>query len=151
MPETKSPIPLRAKTADAEKITINLGYVDLGQIDLLVSEGFYSNRTDFIRTAIRNQVDRHGEAARQSVSRRNLDLGLRNLTREELEAAREKHQPLTIRVLGLVTIAADVTADLARAAWALTSRGTPLSTDTSPLYLRESDAKVPASLKRVTS
>lgn len=81
-----------------------------------MQDGFYTNRTDFIRTAIRNQVDRHGEAARQSVSRRNLDLGLRNLTREELEAARASQQPLEIRVLGLVTIAPDVTAELARAA-----------------------------------
>ena len=107
---------LRPKATDSEKITINLGYVDLGHIDLLVQDGFYTNRTDFIRTAIRNQVDRHGEAARQSVSRRNLDLGLRNLSREELEAARASQQPLDIRVLGLVTIAQDVTADLARAA-----------------------------------
>ena len=108
---------LRPKTGgESEKITINLGYVDLGHIDLLVQDGFYANRTDFIRTAIRNQVGRHGEAARQSVARRNLDLGLRNLTREELEAARESQQPLDIRVLGLVTIAPDVTADLARAA-----------------------------------
>src|SRR5689334_9320551 len=107
---------LRPKTGgESEKITINLGYVDLGHIDLLVQDGFYTNRTDFIRTAIRNQVERHGEAA-QSVSRRNLDLGLRNLTRDELEAAREKQQPLEIRVLGLVTIAPDVTAELARAA-----------------------------------
>jgi Arc/MetJ-type ribon-helix-helix transcriptional regulator len=105
------------KTAsESEKITINLGYVDLGHIDLLVQDGFYTNRTDFIRTAIRNQVDRHGETARQSVSRRNLDLGLRTLTRGELEAARASQQPLEIRVLGLVTIAPDVTADLARAA-----------------------------------
>ena len=108
---------LRPKTgSESEKITINLGYVDLGHIDLLVQDGFYTNRTDFIRTAIRNQVERHREAARQSVSRRNLDLGLRHLTRQELETARASQQPLDIRVLGLVTIAPDVTADLARAA-----------------------------------
>ena len=108
---------LRPKTgSESEKITINLGYVDLGHIDLLVQDGFYTNRTDFIRTAIRNQVERHGEATRQSVSRRSLDLGLRNFSREELETARAAQQPLDIRVLGLVTIAPDVTPDLARAA-----------------------------------
>jgi Arc/MetJ-type ribon-helix-helix transcriptional regulator len=102
--------------SESEKITINLGYVDLGHIDLLVREGFYANRTDFIRTAIRNQVERHAEATRQSVSRRSLDLGLRRFSREELEAARAAQRPLDIRVLGLVTIAPDVTPDLARAA-----------------------------------
>ena len=101
---------------DSEKITINLGYVDLGHIDLLVREGFYSNRTDLIRTAIRNQIERHAEAARQSVSRNSLDLGLRHFSRQDLEAARAAGRPLDIRVLGLASIAPDVTAELARAA-----------------------------------
>ena len=108
---------LRPKTgSESEKITINLGYVDLGHIDLLVQDGFYTNRTDFIRTAIRNQVDRHGEAARQSVSRRNLDLGLRTYSAKSWRQRAHHSEPLDIRVLGLVTIASDVTADLARAA-----------------------------------
>ena len=108
---------LRAKTGgESEKITINIGYVDLGHIDLLVRDGFYANRTDFIRTAIRNQVERHAEATRQSVARRSLDLGLRHIGREELEAACADRRPLDIRVLGLVTIAPDVTPGLARAA-----------------------------------
>src|ERR687890_2298387 len=98
---------LRPKAAsDTEKITINLGYVDLGHIDLLVQDGFYSNRTDFIRTAIRNQIERHAEAARQSVARRSLDLGLRHYTRDEPEAARATGRTLDIRVLGLASIAA---------------------------------------------
>ena len=102
--------------ADSEKITINLGYVDLGHVDLLVREGFYSNRTDFIRTAIRNQLDRHAEALKRSADRRSLDLGLRHYTREDLEAARAAGQTLQIHVLGLASIAHDVTPELARAA-----------------------------------
>ena len=100
---------------DTEKITINLGYVDLGHIDLLVQDGFYSNRTDFIRTAIRNQIERHAEAAKQSVTRRNLDLGLRHYSREDLEAARAAGQMLHLRVLGLASIATEVSPELARA------------------------------------
>jgi Arc/MetJ-type ribon-helix-helix transcriptional regulator len=100
---------------DSEKITINLGYVDLGHIDLLVQDGFYANRTDFIRTAIRNQLERHADATRQSVARKSLDLGLRHFTRADLEAARAAGQRLDIRVLGLASIAADVTPELARA------------------------------------
>ena len=107
--------------SDTEKITINLGYVDLGHIDLLVQDGFYSNRTDFIRTAIRNQIERHADAAKQSVARRCLDLGLRQYSQEELETARAQGRPLTIRVLGLVSIAPDVTPELARAAIASVS------------------------------
>jgi Arc/MetJ-type ribon-helix-helix transcriptional regulator len=108
---------LRPKVGgDTEKITINLGYVDLGHIDLLVQDGFYSNRTDFIRTAIRNQIERHADAAKQSIVRKNLDLGLRHYSREDLEAARDAGQMLHIRVLGLASIAPDVTPDLARAA-----------------------------------
>lgn len=113
MTETKQT--LRSNTGDTEKITINLGYVDLGHIDLLVEEGFYSNRTDFIRTAIRNQVDRHADVVRQTVARKSVDLGLRHFTRADLEAARAAGQMLDIRVLGLATIAQDVTPDLARA------------------------------------
>jgi Arc/MetJ-type ribon-helix-helix transcriptional regulator len=107
---------LRPKAGgDTEKITINLGFVDLGHIDLLVQDGFYSNRTDFIRTAIRNQIERHAEAAKRSVARKNLDLGLRHYSREDLEAAQAAGQMLHVRVLGLASIAADVTPELARA------------------------------------
>ena len=100
---------------DSEKITINLGFVDLGQIDLLVKEGFYSNRTDFIRTAIRNQLDRQTEAVRHSVARHQLDLGLRQYSRHDLERAQAAGETLHIQVLGLAVIAADVPAELARA------------------------------------
>ncbi len=104
---------LRLKPADSEKITINLGYVDLGHIDLLVQEGFFSNRTDFIRTAIRNQLDRHNDAVKQSVTRHKLDLGLRRYSREDLEAARAGGEKLHIQVLGLAVIANDVSPELA--------------------------------------
>jgi Arc/MetJ-type ribon-helix-helix transcriptional regulator len=106
---------LRPKTGDTEKITINLGYVDLGHIDLMVQEGFYSNRTDFIRTAIRNQLERHAGAVKRSVAHKSLDLGLRHYSRDDLEAARAAGQMLHIHVLGLASIADDVTPELARA------------------------------------
>jgi Arc/MetJ-type ribon-helix-helix transcriptional regulator len=106
---------LRSKVSDTEKITINLGYVDLGHIDLMVQDRFYSNRTDFIRTAIRNQLDRHADVVKQSVARKSLDLGLRHYSREDLEAARAAGQMLQIHVLGLASIAQDVTPELARA------------------------------------
>ena len=104
------------RPVDSEKITINLGPVDLGHIDLLVQEGFYANRTDLIRTAIRNLLDRHQDAVTGSVARKRLDLGLRRYGRAELEAARDAGTPLAIGVLGLASIAADVTPELARAA-----------------------------------
>src|ERR1700752_2550679 len=107
---------LRPKPPDSEKITINLGYVDLGQVDLMVPEGFYSNRTDFIRTAIRNQLERHADATRKSTARKGLDLGLRHYSRRDLEDAVAAGEPLHINVLGLASIATDVTPDLARAA-----------------------------------
>ena len=99
--------------SETEKITINLGLVDLGQIDLLVREGFYQNRTDFIRTAIRNQIGEHAEAVKQTVARKTLALGLQNYTRRDLEAARAAGETLQIRVLGLATIADDVPPELA--------------------------------------
>lgn len=105
---------LRPKAGDTEKITINLGYVDLGQVDLMVREGFYSNRTDFIRTAIRNQLDRHADVVKRSAARKSLDLGLRHYTREDLETARDAGEKLHINVLGLASIAPDVTPQLAR-------------------------------------
>ena len=105
---------LRARGPESEKITINLGYVDLGHIDLLVQERFYANRTDFIRTAIRNQVERHAEALRQSVARKEITLGLRHYASADLEHARDAGEMLHIKVLGLVSIAPDVTPELAR-------------------------------------
>ncbi len=105
----------RPALPDSEKITINLGYVDLGQIDLLVQEGFFSNRSDFIRTAIRNQLDRHNEVVRQSASRRQLELGLRRFTRKDLEAVRDAGETLSVQVLGIAVIDSDVSPGLARA------------------------------------
>ena len=99
--------------SETEKITINLGFVDLGQIDLLVQEGFYSNRTDFIRTAIRNQLTTHAQEVRQTVARKTLVLGMEHYTRSDLEAVREAGETLEIKVLGLASIADDVDPELA--------------------------------------
>ena len=101
---------------DAEKITINLGFVDLGQIDLLVSESFYHNRTDFIRTAIRNQLNAHAESVKGLTARKRLVLGLQHFSADDLKALKASKQKLQIRVLGLATIADDVTPELALAA-----------------------------------
>ena len=106
---------ISARALDTEKITINLGLVDLGQIDLLVQEGFYSNRTDFIRTAIRNHLATHAEVVRQTVSRKTLVLGLQEFTRTDLEAVKKSGKRLRIKVLGLARIASDVSAALALA------------------------------------
>ena len=106
---------LKVRAGDTEKVTINLGLIDLGQIDLLVQEGFYSNRTDLIRTAIRNQLSTHGEVIRQTVARKSLVLGLQHYTRADLEAVQAAGQTLRIQVLGLATIAPDVTPELAQA------------------------------------
>jgi Arc/MetJ-type ribon-helix-helix transcriptional regulator len=106
----------RDKTPESEKVTLNLGFVDLGRIDLLVQEGFYSNRSDFIRTAIRNQLDSHGEVVARSIERHTMELGLRDYGRVELEALRDAGEVLHVKVVGLARIASDVTPELARAA-----------------------------------
>jgi Arc/MetJ-type ribon-helix-helix transcriptional regulator len=105
----------KPKFADSEKITINLGLIDLGQIDLLVQEGFYANRTDLIRTAIRNQLVVHSDVVKQTVARKSLVLGLQSYSRAELEAVLAAGERLQIQVLGLAAIAADVPAELAAA------------------------------------
>ena len=106
---------LRDKLPDSEKITINLGFVDLGRIDLLVKEGFYSNRSDLIRTAIRRQLETHGEAVDKSIERHTMELGLRDYGRAELEQVRAAREVLHIKVVGLARIGFDVSPDLARA------------------------------------
>ena len=98
-----------------EKITINLGLVDLGQIDILVQEGFYTNRTDFVRTAIRNQLTTHADVVKRMVARKTLVLGMQHYTRFDLEAVRTAGERLQISVLGLVSIAEDVSPELALA------------------------------------
>lgn len=100
---------------ETEKLTINLGVVDLGQVDLLVQEGFYSNRTDMIRTAIRNQLAVHTDEIKRTLARRTLVLGLQHLSRQDLERARAAGEMLQIQVVGLAQIAHDVTPELARA------------------------------------
>jgi Arc/MetJ-type ribon-helix-helix transcriptional regulator len=109
------PRPQHAKPPESEKLTINLGFVDLGSIDLLVRDGFYSNRSDFIRTAVRNQLATHADTAKKAASRLTLEMGLRTYGRKDLEAVQAAGEKLTIRVLGLAVIADDVTPDLARA------------------------------------
>jgi Arc/MetJ-type ribon-helix-helix transcriptional regulator len=104
-----------ALTPTDEKITLNLGYVDLGQIDLLVQEGFYANRSDFIRTAIRQHLGSHAEAVRQVVLRKTLVLGIQHYSAADLQAVQAAGQQLQIRVLGLASLAADVTPELALA------------------------------------
>jgi Arc/MetJ-type ribon-helix-helix transcriptional regulator len=106
----------RDRVPETEKITINLGYVDLGRIDLLVKEGFYSNRTDLIRTAIRNQLAAQSREVDQSIERHTLELGLRDFSVADLEAVRDAGEKLHVKVVGLARIAPDVSADLARAA-----------------------------------
>lgn len=112
-PKTPSRV-AAAKPAD-EKITINLGYVDLGQIDLLVQEGFYANRTDLIRTAIRNQLATHADVVKQVVARKTLVLGIQHFTAADLRAVQASGETLQIRILGLATIAPDVSPELALA------------------------------------
>src|SRR3978361_648231 len=108
-------VELKPKISESEKITINLGLIDLGQIDLLVQEGFYSNRTDLIRTAIRNQLNAHADVVKQTVARKSLVLGLQHYTRADLEAIQAAGQRLQIQVLGLASIASDVSVELALA------------------------------------
>jgi Arc/MetJ-type ribon-helix-helix transcriptional regulator len=97
----------------SEKITINVGLVDLGQIDLLVSEGFFANRTDFIRTAIRRQLDSRADAVERTVARRELILGIEHYSRDTLEQLRDSGRMVELRVLGLASIADDVSPELA--------------------------------------
>jgi len=110
---SKNVVQLRDRIPDSEKITINLGYVDLGRIDLLVQEGFFSNRTDFIRTAIRNQLSSQSEEVSRSIDRQTLDVGLLEIGVDDLEAARTAGEMLHVKVVGLVRIASDVTPELA--------------------------------------
>jgi Arc/MetJ-type ribon-helix-helix transcriptional regulator len=102
-----------SKPSDTEKLTINLGLIDLGQIDLLVQERFYTNRSDLIRTAIRNQLASHADVIKQTITRKSLVLGLQHYSRKDLEAARDAGQKLRIQALGLISIAQDVTPKLA--------------------------------------
>ena len=104
-----------AEVDKSEKITINVGLVDLGQIDLLVDEGFYANRTDFIRTAIRRQLESRADAVNDTVARRTLMLGTQHLSRRDLEELRDAGQTVKLHVLGLATIGNDVSPELALA------------------------------------
>lgn len=113
---TNTPTEPKARVGDTEKLTINLGVVDLGQVDLLVQEGFYSNRSDLIRTAVRNQLAVHADTVRQTVARRTLMLGLQHLSRADLERAVAAGQRLRVQVVGLARIAEDVPPELALAA-----------------------------------
>ncbi|MEO5670503.1 MAG: CopG family transcriptional regulator [Ramlibacter sp.] len=115
MPKASSKSLVASPRPVDEKITINLGCVDLGQIDLLVQEGFYANRSDLIRTAVRNQLAAHGDALRQAVSRKTLALGIQHFSKADLQAVQKSGEKLQVRVLGLASIAADVTPALALA------------------------------------
>ncbi len=106
----------RQRSGETEKMTVNVGVVDLGHVDLLVQEGFYSNRSDLVRTALRNQLALHADTVKQTVSRRTLTVGLQHVSRADLENAVATGQRLKVQVVGLARIADDVTPELARAA-----------------------------------
>lgn len=108
-------MPRLIKPTDTEKVTVNLGYVDLGRVDLLVEEGFYTNRADFIRAAIRSQLSTHTAEVGRLIERRTLDVGLREFTRADLESARAAGETLHIKVVGLARLAPDIPPELARA------------------------------------
>lgn len=110
-PEARQP-----RAGETEKMAVNMGVVDLGQVDLLVQEGFYSNRSDLVRTAVRNQLAQHADVLKQTVARRSLTLGLQHFSRAELERAVAAGERLSIEVVGLARIAPDVTPALAKAA-----------------------------------
>lgn len=107
-------IETRERGSESEKITINLGFVDLGRVDLLVRDGFYANRTDFIRAAIRNQLAVQGDDVKSAMTRRNLELGLLRISKSDLEAHRKAGRMLDVNVIGLALIEDDVAPDLAR-------------------------------------
>jgi Arc/MetJ-type ribon-helix-helix transcriptional regulator len=115
MPSPAKSKPPRDKLPDSEKLTINLGFVDLGQIDLLVAEGFYGNRSDFIRTAIRNQLAQQADVVKQVAARKTLVLGLQHFSAAQLRAMQASGQTMDLRVLGLASIAHDVSPELALA------------------------------------
>ncbi|TQK04761.1 CopG family transcriptional regulator [Herbaspirillum sp. SJZ107] len=115
-PSAMNIVNIKQKLPETEKVTINLGLVDLAQMDLLIEEGFYTNRTDFVRTAIRNQLERHGEDIRQTVVRKRFVVGLQRYTKAELERSVAAGERLEIHVLGLASIDDDVAPELATAA-----------------------------------
>jgi len=106
----------KSKLPDTDKVTVNMGLVDLAQMDLLVEEGFYTNRTDFVRTAVRNLLQQHQETIRQTVVRKRFVMGMQRYAKAELERVVANGEQLEIHVLGLATIDEDVTPELARAA-----------------------------------
>jgi Arc/MetJ-type ribon-helix-helix transcriptional regulator len=106
----------RQRAGETEKMTVNVGVVDLGHVDLLVQEGFYSNRSDLIRTALRNQLALHTDILKQTVTRRTLTVGLQHYSRADLERAVAAGERLQVQVVGLARIADDVTPELAREA-----------------------------------
>ncbi|OGB01834.1 MAG: CopG family transcriptional regulator [Burkholderiales bacterium RIFCSPLOWO2_12_FULL_64_99] len=116
MKRSSTTIEHRQRAGETEKMTVNVGVVDLGHVDLLVQEGFYSNRSDLIRTALRNQLALHADTVKQTVARRTLTVGLQHYSRTDLEAVVASGQRLQIQVVGLARIADDVPPELALAA-----------------------------------
>lgn len=99
--------------SETEKITINLGPVDLGQIDLLVEQGLYSNRTDLIRTAIRNQIEKHNTVIEEVSVRHSYSLGVLIYNARDLEKLRDEGRKLSIRIVGMLTLTSSITPNLA--------------------------------------
>lgn len=98
--------------AETEKITINIDVVDLGKIDLLVDQGFYSNRTDLIKTSIRNELLKHEETVKQIVTEKSYNIGVTKFSKDYLEQLASNHKVLDVKVMGLLIIEEDVTPQL---------------------------------------
>ncbi len=99
--------------AETEKITINMNVVDLGKADLLVEQGFYSNRTDFIKTSIRNQLSVHANVVDNVITDKSIYLGVALYNRKDLEKVLEQNKVLDIKAAGMVILANDIDVELA--------------------------------------
>jgi Arc/MetJ-type ribon-helix-helix transcriptional regulator len=108
-----------ARIETTEKITININTIDLGHIDLLVNEGYYATRTEFIKTAVKKQLDRHEEDTKKLIEQKakhgdyELSIGVGGFTKSELERIiQKKEAKIKMIFIGLFITPKDVTLEL---------------------------------------
>jgi len=106
-----------------EKATINIGIMELAQIDLLVENMIYTNRSDFIRTAIRNQLEMHKSDIERLYLQTKANsfepesqvqggIGIYRLRKAALSDAMKSNKKLHIMVMGILLIDKDISPEL---------------------------------------
>lgn len=104
----------------SEKVSVNINEEALSKIDLLVEDGFYSNRSDFINRAVDTLLDRENRTvdklleihSKEKINSRQWFVGVQTMGSQYLEKVKEQGVRLRIKGCGVLYFEKDAAQEL---------------------------------------